>query len=413
MNLYIFNETSCAAVYGIGSYIRELKEALCHSHIKVCMVCLMSKKPHFLIEEIDGIRYWHFPIRITQQWKTDYQKLIELYHRNVVYLFKLYIEDKNNLIFHFNDNQSVKLVEELKKKFNCKIVTTIHCYSWRSKMFGNYSYLTTLFSSEGNYQYNELTEDNNESYRIEKAFFETVDYIICLSKNTQQLLQNDFQIASNKTTVIYNGLTKRDPISDKSLLRQKYHIQSNLLIILFVGRLDDIKGLSHAIRAFRVILDTLPQCHFIIAGNGVFDKYMKECEDIWMHVTWTGLISKDKLYDLYSIADIGIMPSFHEQCSYVAIEMMMHGIPIIGSTSTGLKEMIIDGETGLHIPVIENNNKAEIDTSLLANKMLHLLQHPEERKNMGINARNRYLCLYSKDVFRKYMLNFYSHLYDI
>ena len=158
-------------------------------------------------------------------------------------------------------------------------------------------------------------------------------------------------------------------------------------------------------------MNTLPNCHFIIAGDGEFNDHVKECENIWLHVTWTGLIDKDKLYDLYSIADIGVMPSFHEQCSYVAIEMMMHGLPVIGSTTTGLKEMIIDGETGLHIPVIEYDDRAEIDPDLLAEKMLYLLQHPEERKHMGANARKRYETVYSAEIFRQNMLKFYRSLF--
>ena len=150
----------------------------------------------------------------------------------------------------------------------------------------------------------------------------------------------------------------------------------------------------------------------MIAGNGEYDMYMKECENIWTHVTWTGLLSKDKLYELYSIADIGVMPSFHEQCSYVAIEMMMYGLPVIGSTSTGLKEMITDGENGFHIPVIEYDDKSEFDISLLAEKMLYLLQNPEKRKCIGQNARKRYEEQYAMDIFRKNMLNFYHSLYE-
>jgi len=138
---------------------------------------------------------------------------------------------------------------------------------------------------------------------------------------------------------------------------------------------------------------------------------MKECEDIWSHIIWTGLISKEKLFNLYSIADIGIMPSFHEQCSYVAIEMMMHGIPLIASTSTGLKEMVEEEITGLHIPVIEYRDKMEINSSLLAEKILYLIQHPKERKRMGNNARKRYEQVYSLEVFRKNMLAFYKSLF--
>ena len=105
------------------------------------------------------------------------------------------------------------------------------------------------------------------------------------------------------------------------------------------------------------------------------------------------------------------MPSFHEQCSYVAIEMMMHGIPLIASTTTGLKEMVTDGVTGMHIPIIEHPDKVEIDTDLLAEKILYMLQHPEYRKRMGANARKRHETVYSSEIFRHNMLDLYRSLF--
>ncbi|MDR1200096.1 MAG: glycosyltransferase [Tannerellaceae bacterium] len=134
---------------------------------------------------------------------------------------------------------------------------------------------------------------------------------------------------------------------------------------------------------------------------------MKECEDIWMHITWTGRLNKSKLYSIYSIADIGILPSLAEQCSYVAIEMMMHGMPLIASTSTGLNEMIEEGYNGLHIPIEESLDEQNINTTLLAEKIIYLLQNPEERKRMGVNSRRRYETLYTSEIMGREMLNVY------
>jgi len=274
---------------------------------------------------------------------------------------------------------------------------------------GNVSQFKTLLASQETNKDDKFKQSISESFLKEKSLFEKMDHVICLSENTRQILLADYRIMSNKVAVIYNGLTGGNHVIDKQALKRKYHIP-DVPIFLFSGRLDEIKGLRYALQAFKIVLNTRTDCHFIIAGNGAFDMYMKECEDIWMHVTWTGLIDRAKLYDLYSIADIGIMPSLHEQGSYVAIEMMMHGVPLIASTSTGLREMVEDGVTGLHIPVVEYPDKVNIDISLLAEKMLYLLQHPEERKRMGANARERYERIYSSDAMRENMLNLYTSL---
>ena len=181
-------------------------------------------------------------------------------------------------------------------------------------------------------------------------------------------------------------------------------------MILFVGRLHTVKGLIYLIRAFRDVLDKMPNCRLIIAGSGQYDTYLCETKDISTTVTFTGLLEKKELYEIYQIADIGVMPSFHEQCSYVAIEMMMHGVPLIASTSTGLKEMVEDGVSGLHIPVIEHPDKVEIDVSKLAKKILYLLEHPQEARKLGDNGRKRYEKIYTSETFGQNMVRFYQSL---
>ncbi|MDR2913993.1 MAG: TIGR04157 family glycosyltransferase [Tannerella sp.] len=409
INLYIFNETSRAAVYGIGTYIRELTTALQGYNISICVIHLHSDKPENELNESDTIQHWYIPAPVYWNASLDLDRQNELYYRNVAYLLQLQIKDTENLVFHLNYIQCRPLSENLRRFFSCKIILTIHYLDWGFRLSGNTVRFRQILVVQETDQADEFNKSIIESYRKEKELFEMVDHIICLSRNTQQILQNDYWIKPDKTTVVYNGLTGGNSTLDKPALRKKYHIP-DIPIILFAGRLDDIKGLTCALQAFKTVLNT-QQCHIMIAGNGSFDKYMKECEDIWMHVTWTGLISKAKLYDLYSIADIGIMPSFHEQCSYVAIEMMMHGVPIIASTSTGLKEMVEDGIAGLHVPVEEYSDRAEIDSSQLAEKILYLLQYPKERKRMGVNARKHYEAAYGVEIFRKNMLHLYESLF--
>ena len=67
------------------------------------------------------------------------------------------------------------------------------------------------------------------------------------------------------------------------------------------------------------------------------------CNGIWGKVIFTGKLRKDQLYRFYQIADIGVLPSCQEQCSYVGIEMLMHGIPLVGTDAMGISEMIEEG----------------------------------------------------------------------
>jgi len=423
INLYMVNQSSRSMLYGIGTYFRSIASALKDSDINITIIHIASDIQQCEYKYSDGILHYYIPLPINLGTSLNKESAMELYYRNVVYLLQLsVIKDAEKKIFHLNYNQSNVLAGALKKAFDCKVITTIHHLDWCYLLNGNISRFRRILSSHEKNSDSLLNQSIVELYRKDKTHFETVDHIICLSKNTQQIIQNDYNISSDKVKVIYNGLDdikfheikkgKLKNVDDTTYyndsLRKKYHLP-DMPIIHFVGRLDNIKGLIYALRAFKIVLKQ-QRCHFIITGNGEFELYMKECVDICSQITWTGHIDKEKLYELYSFVDICLMPSFHEQCSYVAIEMMRHGIPLIASTTTGLCEMVENNVTGLHIPVIEKSDGVEIDSNLFAEKILYLLQNQDERKRMGMNARKRYETRYSSALFNLNMLDFYESL---
>ena len=71
---------------------------------------------------------------------------------------------------------------------------------------------------------------------------------------------------------------------------------------------------------------------------------------------------------------------------------------------------VVDESCGLKIPILEYADRVEIDTDLLAEKIVYLLEHPKEAKQLGNNARKRYEKLYSEKVFRENMIEFYRSL---
>ena len=195
----------------------------------------------------------------------------------------------------------------------------------------------------------------------------------------------------------------------KSALRQKWRIDKKELLILFAGRLHPVKGLTFLIRAFQKVLETLPDCRLMIAGSGNYDMYLREAKTVCTKIAFTGQLDKNELYELYQIADTGVIPSLFETFGYVAVEMMMHGLPVVSTATSGLNEAV-DDACGLKVPIIAYPDRIEIDSDLLAEKILYQLQHPEEAKQMGQNGRKRYLEKYGSSVFKKNMTAFYGSL---
>lgn len=175
---------------------------------------------------------------------------------------------------------------------------------------------------------------------------------------------------------------------DKIVYRNKIGIKRNKMLILFVGRLDEIKGVDILLEAF-CKLENTNKYHLLIAGNGDYNKYLK-LTNMRTNISFLGFLEKDKLYKLYQICDIGIMLSFHEQCSYVAIEFMMHGVPLIYSTSTGLKEMA----QGVSIPVIKKDDTCFIKPENVKKAILYL-SDKSVRNRFSIKSRTSYSNKYT------------------
>ena len=205
INLYIFNETRPASVFGVGTYIRELIATLQNSPINLCLVHLKSDNPDIQIEEKEGVRYWHIPPPIMEN-RTMYQKQMNLYFRNVVYLLQLLIEDKNDLIFQLNFMECKPLADSLKSVFDCKIVLVVHYLNSAMTIMGNISRFRRIIS-QSDEPTDEVEKFAKESFLKEKELFQSVDKIVCLANHTFDMLHQDYQIEKDKLVVIPNGLS--------------------------------------------------------------------------------------------------------------------------------------------------------------------------------------------------------------
>lgn len=411
MNLYLFNDNDSAATYGVGTYLKELTHALRGTAINIHIIHLHSTRLEFEIVKLNHIEYWYVPEVRNHNTFTGTIQRVENYFQNVIYILRLYIKETNNLIFHFNFNLCHELSKGLKENFNCKTVSTIHFLKWQLELYGNLSLFHSI-KSKPECKRNSIEQLLNTTDEYESLFFQEVDHVIALSMHTKKQVVNEYKINSDRISIIPNGLKKTCQVSKtiRNSLRQKWHIPDSEFLILFVGRLHITKGLSFLIEAFHKVLEKIPNCRLIIVGSGSFEQYIQASKNICAKITFTGFLEKIELYEIYQIVDIGILPSLTEQCSYVVIEMMMNGLPIITTSAWGLAEMTEDSISSLHVSLIEHPDKTTIDTDLLAEKILFLLEHPDEAKRLGRNARKCYEERYSGKVFRNNMLKFYESI---
>jgi glycosyltransferase len=407
IHIYLLNEGSRAAIYGIGTYIKQLKECICHNPLfTLTVIELSSEKKEFALYDMGDFREIYIPIG------KIYFPENPIYYRNAWYLIKPYIPNNHNekIIFHLNYYQQFPLISLMKSDFpTCKTLFTIHYQSWCLSLNGNLSQFQQIIQYNSFVRMNGMEKEIYDSFQKERNLYNAIDIIITLAKYTQNILTVLYKIDIDKTRLIYNGI-KDEYIalskSDKDKLKNRLYFRKNDKIFLFVGRLDPIKGLDILLSSYKNYLNKSKKAKLIIIGDGDFSTYLKKVKDCWDKITFTGILDKNDLYQFYQIADIGIMPSMHEQCSYVAIEMMMFGIPIIGTTSTGLSEMIENDVNGWKVPIVEHLDDIEISEDILEEK-LRLVKTNQYAK-IKKNARKTYLEKYELNCMCKEYMDLYK-----
>ena len=415
MNLFMINESGNSTTYGIGTYIRELTALLADSDMNICVVYLNSDHLENETEKINSIRHLHIPSPVVYNTTLNQNRQNELYYRNVLYILQLHIIDTENSVFQINSFLNSTLVDIIKKKFQCKIITMVHYTNWGFSVYDNLQRLRNILHKN---HLESFDHGVKMKFDEEKALYAKSDYIVCFSNYMFEILCQDYQLDPPKISIIPNGLSdtqlqkkKKDKICENHFnprhLRTQWNISPQEKIILFAGRIDEIKGVRHLIKAFRETLKKFQNCRLMIAGSGNYNMCFQEAKEICTKITFTGLLEKGELYELYQIADIGVVPSLFEPFGYVAVEMMMYELPVVVTATSGLNE-VVDVSCGLKVPMVVRSDSVEIDAIFLSEKILYLLQHPAEAKKMGQNGRKRYLKEYHSDVFRKNMLQLYE-----
>lgn len=184
------------------------------------------------------------------------------------------------------------------------------------------------------------------------------------------------QLYAGDITVIPYGLT----IETKP---PKKRLPTEVPKLLFVGRLDERKGLRYLLEALPLVLAKHP-VRLRIVGKGILEEEIKaQSKDLHLDefIDFLGFVSKEELADEYASCYIFVLPAIvdskgdTEGLGIVMIEALAHEKPVIASAVGGIVDVIVSGTTGLLVP--------EKDPNALAQAILKLLENPAQAEEMG------------------------------
>jgi glycosyltransferase involved in cell wall biosynthesis len=152
--------------------------------------------------------------------------------------------------------------------------------------------------------------------------------------------------------------------------------------LLFVGRLEKVKGIEYLIKAMFLLIKVFPQTTLTVVGDGSHKKYLVNLtEDLHLneHIQFIGWVENNNLDAYYEKASAVIIPSIGpENFPTVCNEAMSRGRPVIGTKVGGMVEIIDDGVNGY---LIEPQCPEQI-----AEKVIKLFSEEKLLKELGRNA---------------------------
>ena len=316
------------------------------------------------------------------------------------------------------DNSNDKLKAVLKTLSTCIHMNAddidadvVHCHTWYAHFAGIVAKLCygiplviTTHSLEPlrPWKREQLGRGYDASSWIEKTAIEMADALIAVSKETKEDVLKHFDVDENKVKVIYNGI-KLDEyvVTQETSTLERYGIDQTKPYVLFVGRITRQKGIIHLVNAIKYID---PDTQIILcAGAPDTPEIAKEMKDsvnevkkTRKNVIWIDeMLPKKEIIQLYSHADVFCCPSIYEPFGIINIEAMACKTAVVASAVGGIKEVVVDGETGILVKV-EQQNEAPFEPTNpdkfskdLANGVNKVINNKALRESMAEKGRKR------------------------
>ena len=260
---------------------------------------------------------------------------------------------------------------------------------------------------------------------MERTAILDADAVIAVSQGTKADIQRAYpEVDPDRIYVIYNGidLSEYQKTTQTEALKH-YGVDPATPYVLFVGRITRQKGVTHLVDAIRY----LPADTQVVLCAGAPDtpEIATELRDkvetarkdhpriIWVEK----MVTAQEKIQFYSNARVFCCPSVYEPFGIINLEAMACRAPVVASATGGIKEVVVDGETGYLVPfdqdpVTSFPRDPERFARDLAARISELLQDPEKCRRFGDAGRRRAEEIFSWTVIAHQTIDLYNRLVE-
>ena len=199
------------------------------------------------------------------------------------------------------------------------------------------------------------------------------DSVVVLTEDQRMDIMKQFPSVENISVIPHHTVEDRQIVETRDRYR-----------VVVLGRFSEHKGQLDAIRAFRTVVNHVPQARLELYGRGPTEDAIRSeivSQDLSQHVQVMGFVNGSK--EVYSSASIGLFPTLYEGFGLSIQESMQYGcVPIAYDSKYGIRALIRDGVDGL---IIDRSNVEELAASILL-----LLRNDKQRQEYSMNCESVY-----------------------
>jgi alpha-maltose-1-phosphate synthase len=287
----------------------------------------------------------------------------------------------------------------------------VHSHTWYANLGGHLAALThgvphvaTVHSLEPMrpWKAEQLGGGYALSSWCERTALEAADAVIAVSEGSAgDIIACYPDIEPERIEVIYNGIDtdRYRPVAETDAL-ERLGVDPAQPSVVFVGRITRQKGVAHLLRAARD-LDPAAQL-VLLAGapdtpeiGAEVEALVEELRATRQGVIWVAeMLPRDDVVQVLSHATVFACPSIYEPLGIVNLEAMACEAAVVASATGGIVEVVVDGETGLLVPLDQAPGDIEprdpdAFAAAFAAKLNEVLADPDRAREMGRAGRRR------------------------
>jgi glycosyltransferase involved in cell wall biosynthesis len=310
-------------------------------------------------------------------------------------------------VFRRRPGVDLRLVRGLRTLYREWGIDLVHAHQYTPYFYGA---TACLGSSSPKAVFTEHGRHQPDRVRPKRVIFNPILRIVtkgctAVSEFTRRSLIEFEKMPAAGIRVIYNGVPRpaNEARLEKRVSREKLGVGPDRRVVLSVGRMDPIKDFSTLIRAFRTVVQEVPDALLVIAGGGdgrYIEDLRQNAERLGIGDWVRFLGNRRDVPDLLDACDVFALTSISEAASMTILEAMAAGRPVVATRTGGNAELVVDGDTGYLAPVGDHGS--------ISNALVDVLTHQERADAMGAAGRARLESLFTLET----TLGAYRELYE-